>query len=148
MRGELRATIVLLFLLPLVACGREPATGPARVTWDRDACERCRMVISDRAFAAQVRDADGHVHRFDDPGCATLWLDEHPERGAPREVWVRELTGDAWIDAREAHFVRAPHSPMGYDHGAQRARSPEALDFAQLREAVRMLEDERQSPAR
>lgn len=148
MTGELRAAIALLSLLLLVACGREPASGPAGVKWDRDVCERCGMVISDRSFAAQVRDADGRVHRFDDPGCAALWLDEHAEQAAPREIWVRELAGDDWLDARGAYFVRAPGSPMGYGHGAQRAPSQEALDFEQLRQAIRTLEDERRSPAR
>lgn len=151
MRHGLRiatALLSLLLALPLMACGREPASGPADVKWDRDACEHCRMVISDRSFAAQVRDAEGRVHRFDDPGCAALWLDEHSEQAAPREIWVRELGGDHWLDAQDAHFVSVPNSPMAYGHGAQRAPSAEALDFAQLRQAVRTLENERRSPAR
>jgi nitrous oxide reductase accessory protein NosL len=148
MRGEIRAAAVLLSLALFVACSREPASGPADVKWDRDVCERCSMVISDRAFAAQVRDADGRVHRFDDPGCAALWLDENGEKVAPREIWVRELAGDDWLDAREAYFVRVANSPMGYGHGAQRAPSQETLDFAQLRQAIRTLEDERRSPGR
>lgn len=142
------ALLSLLVVLPLVACGRDPASGPADVKWDRDACEHCRMVISDHGFAAQVRDAEGRVHRFDDPGCAALWLDAHSEQGAPREVWVHDLAGDDWLDAHEAHFVRVPNSPMAYGFGAQRAPAAGALDFAQLREAVRKLEDERRSPAR
>jgi len=147
MRGEIRTAAALLSFLLFVACSREPGSGPAGVKWDRDVCERCSMVISDRAFAAQVRDSDGRVHRFDDPGCAALWLGEHGEQVA-REIWVRELVGDDWLDAREAYFVRVDNSPMGYGHGAQRAPSQEALDFAQLRQAIRTLEDERRSSDR
>jgi len=151
MRRGLRiasALLSVLLVLSLAACGREPASGPADVKWDRDACEHCRMVISDRNFAAQVRDAEGRVHRFDDPGCAALWLDAHSEQAAPREIWVRELGEDQWLDAREAHFVSVPNSPMGYGRAAQRAPATDALDFAQLREAIRTLEHERRSPAR
>ena len=47
------------WLVPLVlllaACSGAPETGPKAVKWDRDACARCRMVLSERPYAAQVR---------------------------------------------------------------------------------------------
>ena len=148
MSGALRGATALLCLFLLVACGGDPASGPAGVTWDRDACEHCRMLISDRTFAAQVRDAEGRVHRFDDIGCAALWLDENTASHEPREIWVHEHAGDEWLDAREAHFVRGRNSPMGYGYAAQRAPAQAALEFEELRRAIRTLEDERRSPAR
>ena len=54
----------LLVLLTLVGCSGEPETGPAKVTWDRDACERCRMVLSDRHHAAQVRVPPGEGRKW------------------------------------------------------------------------------------
>jgi copper chaperone NosL len=106
------------------------------------------MAISDPSFASQVRDAQGRVHRFDDPGCAVLWLDDQDARAEPREIWVREFSGDDWLDAGEAHFVKVHNSPMGYGRAAQRSPAPGSLDLAQLRETIRKLEDERRSPAR
>lgn len=147
MRRTLRRWYAVLALVGLVSCGGEPASGPGRVAWDRDACESCRMTISDRAFAAQVRGADGRLHRFDDPGCAVLWLRDHAEETPAREVWVRELDGDAWLDARTARFVEAPHTPMGYGYGAREAPPDVGIDFEALREAIALREDERRSPA-
>ena len=54
-----------------VACGVRPETGPVDPAWDRDTCERCAMILSDRRFAAQLRYAqDRTVRHFDDLGCA------------------------------------------------------------------------------
>lgn len=136
-----RGRFVLLLAL-LSACGGDPTTGPGRIAWDRDTCEHCRMAISDRAFAVQVRSADARLHRFDDPGCAVLWLDE-PGHEAPKEVWVRALDGDAWLDANEARFVEAPHTPMGYGYGAREDGPDVGIDFEALREVIVLREDER-----
>jgi hypothetical protein len=107
------------------------------------------MLISERAFAAQVRGADGRLHRFDDPGCAALWLFEHADAGPAAEVWVGSVDGGGWLDARRARFVRLPRSPMGYGFGASAAPEAErdGIDLEALGEAVRATEDERRSPA-
>jgi hypothetical protein len=108
------------------------------------------MVISDRAFAAQVRGADARLHRFDDPGCAALWLDEHAGLRPAAEVWVRAIDADGWLDARRASFVRVPRSPMGYGFGASAGAEQAGgtgIGLEALRRAVRAREDERRSAA-
>lgn len=138
---------LVLALAGLLHCGGEPASGPGPVAWDRDTCERCQMVISDRAFAAQVRSADGRLHRFDDPGCAVLWLDDHANDAPAREIWVRAVDADGWLDARRARYVPVPRTPMGYGFGASQAAGAEGIDFAALRDAIRARERERRHPA-
>ena len=67
----------IAMLLLLSACSKTPETGPVEVKWDRDACERCRMVLSDRNFAAEVRGGEkGEIFKFDELGCALHWLEE------------------------------------------------------------------------
>jgi hypothetical protein len=108
------------------------------------------MLISDPAFAAQVRGAGGRLHRFDDPGCAALWLFEHADAGPAAEVWVGSVDGDGWLDARRARFVRVPRSPMGYGFGASAAPEQagrDGIDLEALGEAVRARENERRSAA-
>ncbi|MGH0034145.1 MAG: protein NosL [Myxococcota bacterium] len=148
MTGGWRRTAGLAGLLVIVGCGRDPGSGPIAVTWDRDTCERCQMVISDRAFAAQVRNAGGRVHLFDDIGCAILWLDEHrlrqePGEEEPREIWVRSLSGEDWLDARTAHYESGHVSPMGYGYGARSVPSSGSLELGELRPSLRKLEDAR-----
>ena len=61
----------------LAGCSGEPLTGPVEIKWDRDVCVRCSMVISDRHFAAQIRDPMKKVLKFDDFGCAIFWKEQH-----------------------------------------------------------------------
>ncbi len=127
-----------LFLLGLAACSGDPGTGPVQVVWDRDGCERCRMVLSDRRHAAQVRGGPGgeraRVYRFDDLGCAVLWLEQQAWKEEPAtELWVTDHRTGQWIDARKAHYVTGQVTPMEYGLGAQAEPAPAALDFAGAR---------------
>ena len=133
-----------------VACGVRPDTGPVDPAWDRDTCERCAMILSDRRFAAQLRYAqDRTVRHFDDLGCALLFWDEREAAGEiPQEVWVRDREGQDWLDARGKHFVEDSHTPMGYGFAAVGAAREGALDFESVRRRVREIEHERRHPGR
>jgi copper chaperone NosL len=132
-------------LLGLAACSGDPGSGPLDVKWDRFSCERCRMVLSDRKHAAQVRvpQAEGRsrVLFFDDLGCALVWLEDKPFRDDPKtEVWVADWRSGAWIDARKAHYLSGQVTPMEYGLGAQADDAPGALWFAEARARVFELE--------
>jgi len=47
--------LLIFTLLFFSACSSEPDTGPGKVRWDREVCERCAMAVSDRSYSAQVR---------------------------------------------------------------------------------------------
>ena len=112
----------------LMACeekGNWPE-GMAAIRWDRDTCTRCKMVISDRRFATQIRGGPKNTaFKFDDIGCATTWrvekLKEHPWLAEPgTRFWVAEFGGksEKWLDARSAHYLSGKTSPMGYNYAA------------------------------
>lgn len=89
-----------------------PPSGPVEPAWDRDACARCRMLVSDPRFAAQRQLASGEILHFDDPGCLLLHRHAHP---APeRAVYLHEYAGEGWISLDEVAFVTEETSPMGY----------------------------------
>ena len=126
---------VLLRLVPLLflfACSQEPATGPAEVRWDREVCAHCSMSIGDARFAAQVRGGPGgKVYKFDDIGCAMVWLDDKPWKDdAGTEIWVADYENSGWLDARAAKYQLVLHSPMGYGLGAVKAAEGDVFDFA------------------
>jgi len=130
--------------LMLAACG-DPGAGPVDVKWDRVTCERCRMVLSDRHHAAQirVRGANGHskVHAFDDLGCALVWIEDNPAKDDPAtEIWVNDWRTGDWIDARAASYVPNQVTPMAYGLGAQPDPAPNTLTFEQARSRVLELE--------
>lgn len=150
--SHLLAALWLGLALTLAGCG-DPGTGPADVKWDRMACERCRMVLSDRHHSAQVRvrapDGRSNVYLFDDIGCAVLWLEGKPARTDPAtEIWVNDWRTGGWIDARTASYVPNQVTPMEYGLGAQPDPAPGTLTFEQARDHIFMVERRYNAPDR
>lgn len=124
----------LAALILISACSPAPTDGPAPVVWDRDACERCRMVLSDRHYAAQIRLGAQQVHKFDDLGCAVLWLEQQPDKNNPdTQIWVNDHQSGEWLNARTAFYVLGKTTPMDYGLGASAQTRPDSLNFDQAR---------------
>jgi nitrous oxide reductase accessory protein NosL len=126
--------------LSLAGCASEPLTGPAEIKWDRDVCVRCSMVISERAYAAQIRDPMKKVHKFDDFGCAIFWKEHQTFSETDIEFWVTdaraEAAGGKWLDARKAAYLTGRRSPMGYGFAAVAPGTPETVGYDDARRAV------------
>ncbi len=139
---RIRPMLHILLGMLLTACSMYKDTGPREVKWDRDSCERCRMVLSDRNFAAQIRYfADGKerskVALFDDIGCATLWLEDKPWKNDRRtEIWVVDQQSGKWIDARRATYLTGMLSPMEYGLAARAEPVKGGLTYAQAKQHV------------
>ena len=132
--------------LVLSACSGEPETGPVEVKWDQNNCERCRMMLSDRNFAAQIRyfpeGKRSKAVKFDDIGCAVLWLKDQQWKDDPKtQIWVAEHRSGEWIDARKATYIRKNNSPMGYDLGAQAEADSDGLNFDRAIEHIEQVEN-------
>jgi nitrous oxide reductase accessory protein NosL len=133
--------LLLPILLLLSACGKEQTTGPVDVRWDREICARCAMAISSHGFAAEVRGGrkgkKPKVYKFDDIGCAVIWLDQQNWKDDPKtEIWVKDIKGDKWLDARKAWYSDIQNSPMDYGLAAQAEKSPKALNFEQAKKHI------------
>ena len=136
--------MLVLSVLILAGCS-ENATGPVEVNWDRDSCERCRMVLSDRKHAAQVRGGPAteraKVYKFDDIGGAVVWLEDKAWRDDPAtELWVTDHRDGRWIDGRKAIYLSGQMTPMDFGFGAQDAPSTEGMSYQQAR--ARILDNE------
>ena len=134
------------FSLVLSGCSGEPETGPVEVKWDQDNCERCRMMLSDRNFAAQIRyfpeAKRSRVAKFDDIGCAVLWIKDQQWNNDPKtQIWVADHSSGEWIDARKATYLRKNNSPMGYDLGAQSEADSDGLNFDQAIDHIEQVEN-------
>jgi hypothetical protein len=125
-------TLGLLSLpFALAGCGK-PGEGPEEIKYAREACTRCGMIISDPHFATEIRGgANNSLAKFDDMGCAILWLREQawPEAQL-KEFWVMDNdTGMEWLEARRAFFFAGAMSPMNYGYGAVKAARADTVDF-------------------
>lgn len=121
------ALAVIASALLVTACTRTDAA--AEPVWGKEPCAHCRMLVSDKRYAAQVVDEAGDHRFFDDIGCMVLWMDGHKHERA----WVRAESG-AWLDARPAHYVQGARTPM--DFGFE-VSSGDGVSFEAVREAVR-----------
>ncbi len=132
-RDLLKGSVALLALSVVPGCGEK--AGPEPITWERDSCEHCRMIISERQFAAELRGGDkGRLYKFDDLGCAVEWATRQGwKEGQLAEFWVMSHDdGATWLDARQAHFLVNVRSPMNYNFAAVPNEREGAVSYAQM----------------
>jgi len=144
----------ILLLFGFSGCEKKPIGGVAQMHWDRDMCERCKMAISERKFAAQIIDPkSGKVYKFDEIGCAVLWMDE---TGIPWKdqaiIWINDAKTGEWIDARKAKYTYGAITPMAFGFAAYSDKTvpanTETFDFATISEKIRKIEKENSQKVR
>jgi nitrous oxide reductase accessory protein NosL len=113
--------LAMVLALTLGGCSKKSYdNAAAKMHWDRDMCERCKMAISERKYAVQVIDPTTHkVYKFDDIGCAVLWFDEeHIPWKDQAKIWITDAKTGEWIDARMAKYTDDSITPMAYGFAA------------------------------
>ena len=113
--------ILGVIALSFSACNEKSnADSIAKVHWDRDMCERCKMVVSDRQHAVQIiNPVTGRSYMYDDIGCAVLWFEEEKIEWADKaKIWVTDITTGKWIDARTALYDTNNITSMAFGFGA------------------------------
>ena len=118
--------LMLLTMLLVVACGAPAITPqtPPEIVYGEDVCDHCGMIINDERFAAGVviqTQPDQYEHRiFDDIGDMFAYAqaantDDGDEPIQIVSYFVHDYQSQAWLDANQAHFVKADTSstPMG-----------------------------------
>ena len=126
----------------MIGCEKKDWRQPEKVHWDRDMCERCKMAVSERKYAAEAIDPKTHRHyKFDDIGCVILWFEEDGIDWKDQAIiWVKDGKTGRWIDARSAWYSTDKITPMGYGFTAYEKRedagSGEVIDFAEVTRRV------------
>lgn len=102
----------LVVVLLLAGCNPGSA-GPVAIDTAHDACDHCRMIISDTRFAAQIVAPGEEPRLFDDIGCLRDYVRRHSPIPQARVFVADHRTGE-WIDAARAIYTRstAVKTPM------------------------------------
>ncbi len=145
-KSALSLILFIPFIFLLSACEEEKITGADKVRWDREICARCAMAVSDRHYSAQVRggkpEKKSKVYKFDDVGCAIIWLDDQSWKDDSRtEIWVNQHKTGEWINAKTAWYVEMKNTPMDYGLGAQKEKVVGALNFEQASQHIYKVEE-------
>jgi copper chaperone NosL len=109
--------IFSILLFSIISCKNESETKPVEILYGQDICERCKMIISEKAYSAEYILPGGEARKFDDIGCMIRFQnEEETNRNKILAQYVRDYNTGDWIDATTAHFVssKAIITPMGH----------------------------------
>ena len=124
-----RLIVLTAFLCTaLLGCGPHGRETYPKISYGRDLCSECRMIILDPKFTATFSDVDGEIFKFDDIGCMRVYEDRnHPK---VKLMWVRDYESQQWLDGSKAFFVLSESlaTPMGHGIAAFGAKD-NALNF-------------------
>jgi copper chaperone NosL len=120
--------LVLAVVLVLSACARSGSDLPY-ISYGRDACARCGMILSEERFVSGYVDKDGQTIAFDDLGEFLAMVAKDPSIAS--KAYVHDAKDGRWLRAASAVFLKIPGlaTPMGSGYAAFSAES-EAWDFA------------------
>ena len=106
-------SIVFVIGLIMAGCGTQDSD-PPRIRYGEETCDRCRMIISEKRFAAAYRTESGALRKFDDLGCAALHRKEQEE--TITQFWGYDYEETDWLEVRQAFLVHSSEllTPMGY----------------------------------
>jgi copper chaperone NosL len=111
--GLLSQCRALLPLFVLAACGEADIKPVAIVA--EDMCAHCRMVISEKRYAAELIRQDGEPVKFDDIRCLIHYVEGKREKDRVAGYYVMDFDSQAWVKAEQALFLRSSafKTPMG-----------------------------------
>ncbi len=72
-----------------------------------DMCSYCKMVISEKQYAAELIDSDGQVFKFDDIGCLLNFVKQRSINVSGASVFVMDYDQRQWIKADDAYYVKS-----------------------------------------
>jgi len=137
---------LLLLSLTFAGCQQKPKGGIDTMHWDRDMCERCQMAISERKYAVQIVDPGSNkVYKFDDIGCAILWLEEeHIPWAKEAKIYITDAKSGKWIDAKKAIYTDDSITPMAFGFAAYAQETlpsgHHTVDFAEVARKIPIIE--------
>lgn len=70
-----------------------------------DMCAFCRMIISEKRYAAELIDQDGEAWKFDDIGCMENFRKRKKSDGTIRASFVIDFEHREWVKAEDAFYV-------------------------------------------
>jgi copper chaperone NosL len=126
---KVRFALLIVFVL-VCSCSDTPERGPVKIYYGEDICERCKMIISEKDFAAQYQLSGDKAVKFDDLGCMLHYMDGE-NKAQMSAVYVMDYDSKQWVDGKNAYYVWAENinTPMG--HGIIALRdSQEAKEHA------------------
>ncbi len=126
--------LLALTAATLTSCG---SSGPQPIVLNKDACEFCKMSISDGRFVAELITTKGRAYKFDDLGCLFSYAGSLPAENIKNHYVGDYTKNNALMDASTAWYVHHEsfRSPMAGNTAAFPSREA-AAEYAQKNQAT------------
>lgn len=123
--------ILLAGTVSISGCSDDVASGPPKISYGRDTCDFCHMIISEARYAAAYRDGNGKPYVFDDIEDLVLHAEEHGH-SSEMTAWVHDYNTEEWLEVDDAWFVFSPEIPTPMAGGMVAFETEQAAnDFAE-----------------
>lgn len=106
--------VLALVVVAASACSGGDSSGPPDISFGRDVCAECHMIISEPRFAAAYRVGSEKPLVFDD--IADMVTHANKAGDVDRmKAWVHDYPSEKWMNATDAWYVRSVEiqTPMG-----------------------------------
>jgi copper chaperone NosL len=134
----------LALVLLALGCQRAPRPLVAGV----DACDFCRMTVSDTRFGGEIQARTGKIHTFDAVECLASFHLAATDRNDVRGAWVSDFESGRLVPVDSAVFLRDGrlNSPMGrslvafapeHQKGLEERFGGHLLTWTDVRESLR-----------
>lgn len=100
------AAVVMLGVITLLSGCQKKAAEPVAL-FREDACAYCKMVISEKQYAAEFLDSEGEVFKFDDLGCMANFIKSSKTPTKAVAYFVMDFDTRQWTKGEDAYFVRS-----------------------------------------
>lgn len=120
---HVKGASMALSCVALISFFSSCSTQPEPFVAGRDACDFCKMSISDTRYGGELVTSKGKIYKFDDLHCFAAFLnsDAVPEKDRANILAIDFEKPNTFLNAYDAVFVQAPEdlkSPMGSNAAA------------------------------
>jgi len=138
-----------LLLLIIIFCSCSPE--PVPISFNRDQCDFCKMMISDPRYGAEIVTEKGKVYKFDSIECMPAYLTQFQFTAENiHSFWVVDFNNpQTLINAQKAVYLHSKNlrSPMGLNltavmnqeaaHNLQDMYQGQIVTWAEVQQIVR-----------
>lgn len=126
MKAFTSSLLIPAFFL-LSSCLQKEAK-PQDPIWGKQACDNCRMVLSEKRFAVQRLLPSRRILYYDDINCAL----NHKHGNEEGSLFVRPYGDEVWVPAEEAKYVSGLMTPMNSGYGAVKENGE--INFSEIKQ--------------
>ncbi|CZE46017.1 hypothetical protein [Campylobacter geochelonis] len=109
------AILAIVIAFGVVGCDEKKEFG--NIHFDRDVCEHCKMLISDKLYAVDALVADKHYY-FDDIGCLIEWSKNQKIELENAKIYVADASSGEFFNAKDGFWYGGFLTPMNYGFAA------------------------------